>query len=109
LSTILDRWEERAERRTAHIAALRQDSTQAYATESGGYRRDHLRTRPTRRSRCGIANLADPMLKDPVAKPKAIRDQARADAEGAKGALDRPSITPQALKIFVSRSRRRAA
>ena len=40
---------------------------------------------------------------------KVIRDQARADAERAAGALDRagPSITPQALKTFASQARRR--
>ena len=40
-----------------------------------------------------------PMLKERVTELKAIRDQARADAERAEGALDRvgPSITPQTL------------
>ena len=40
---------------------------------------------------------------------KAIRDQARADAERAEGVIDRlgPSITPQALKTFASQARRR--
>ena len=45
----------------------------------------------------GIADLADPMLKDRIAALKAIRDQARADTERGEDALDRlgPSITPQ--------------
>jgi site-specific DNA recombinase len=49
------------------------------------------------------------MLKDRVAELKAIRDQARADAERAEGALDRlaPGITLQALKTFASQARRR--
>jgi site-specific DNA recombinase len=44
-----------------------------------------------------------------VTELKVIRDQARADAERAAGALDRagPSITPQALKTFASQARRR--
>jgi len=44
-----------------------------------------------------------------VTELKAIRDQARADAERAAGALERagPSITPQALKTFASQARRR--
>src|SRR5262249_56142348 len=37
----------------------------------------------------GIVDLADPMLKDRIAELKAIRDQARADAERADGASDR--------------------
>jgi site-specific DNA recombinase len=46
----------------------------------------------------GIADVSDPMLKERVTELRAIRDQARADAERAEGALDRlgPSITPQA-------------
>ena len=44
-----------------------------------------------------------------VIELKAIRDQARADAERAEGVIDRlgPSITPQALKTFASQARRR--
>jgi len=46
----------------------------------------------------GVADLSDPMLKDRIAELKAVRDQARADAERAEDAIDRfgPSITPQA-------------
>ncbi len=49
------------------------------------------------------------MLRERVTELKSIRDQARADAERAEGALDRvgPSITPQALKTFASQVRRR--
>ena len=56
----------------------------------------------------GIADVADPMLKDRVAELKAVRDQARADAERAEGALDRlgPSITPQALKTLARQARK---
>jgi site-specific DNA recombinase len=48
----------------------------------------------------GIANLTDPMLKDRIAELKAIRDQARADAERAEDAIDRlgPSINPQNIR-----------
>jgi site-specific DNA recombinase len=57
----------------------------------------------------GIADVSDPILKARVTELKAIRDQARADAERTEGALDRlgPSITPQALKTFASQARRR--
>src|SRR5262249_36043340 len=49
----------------------------------------------------GISDLADPMLTDRVAELKAIRDQARVDAERAEDAIERSGptiITPQALK-----------
>jgi hypothetical protein len=57
----------------------------------------------------GIADVSDPMLKERVTELKAIRDQARADAERAAGALDRlgPSVTPQALKTFANQARGR--
>jgi site-specific DNA recombinase len=49
------------------------------------------------------------MLKDRIAELKAIRDQARADAERAEGAIERlgPSITPQALNTFARQARKR--
>lgn len=85
LSSVLDRREERAERRTAHIAALRKRAAETDAKLKRLY--DAIEN--------GIADLADPMLKDRIAELKATRDQARADAERAEGALDRlgPAIT----------------
>jgi site-specific DNA recombinase len=49
------------------------------------------------------------MLKMRVTELKAVRDQARADAERAEGALDRagPTITPQTLNTFASQARKR--
>jgi hypothetical protein len=43
----------------------------------------------------GVADLADPLLKDRIAELKATRDQARADAERAEGAMERlgPAIS----------------
>jgi hypothetical protein len=57
----------------------------------------------------GIADVSDPMLKERVTELKSVRDQARADAERAEGALDRagPSIAPQALKTFAHQARKR--
>ena len=58
----------------------------------------------------GISDLADPMLTDRVAELKAIRDQARVDAERAEDAIERSGptiITPQALKTFARQARRR--
>jgi site-specific DNA recombinase len=57
----------------------------------------------------GIADVSDPLLKERVTELKSVREQARADAERAAGALDRagPSITSQALKTLASQARRR--
>jgi hypothetical protein len=63
------------ERRTAHIAELRKRASEADAKLKRLY--DAIEN--------GIADLADPMLKDRVAELKAIRDQARADAERTEG------------------------
>lgn len=99
LSAVLHRRKEHAERRTTHIAELRKRAAEAEAKLKRLY--DAIEN--------GIADVSDPLLKDRVTELKAVRDQARADAERAEGALDRagPSITPQALKIFASQARRR--
>ena len=99
LSSVLDRREERAERRTAHIAELRKRSAEADAKLKRLY--DAIEK--------GIADVSDPMLKERVTELRAIRDQARADAEKAEGTLDRlgPAITPAALKTFARTARRR--
>ena len=99
LSSVLDRREERAERRSAHIAELRKRASEADAKLKRLY--DAIEN--------GITDLSDPMLKDRIAELKAIRDQARADAERAEDAIDRlgPSTTPQALKTFARQARRR--
>jgi site-specific DNA recombinase len=99
LSSVLGRREERAERRTAHIAELRKRAAEADAKLKRLY--DAIEN--------GVADLSDPMLKDRIAELKAVRDQARADAERAEGAIERlgPSITPQALKTFARRARKR--
>ena len=79
LSSVLDRREERAERRAAHIAQLRKRAAEAEAKLKRLY--DAIEN--------GVADLADPMLKDRIAELKAVRDQARADAERAQEAIDR--------------------
>jgi site-specific DNA recombinase len=98
LSSVLNRREERAERRTAHMAALRKRASEADAKLKRLY--DAIEN--------GVANLADPLLKDRIAELRAIRDQARADTERAENALDRlePSITLRALKTFARRAHR---
>jgi site-specific DNA recombinase len=99
LSSVLDRRQERAERRTAHIAELRKRTAEADAKLKRLY--DAIEN--------GIADLSDSMLKDRVAELKAIRDQAHADAERAQEANERtgPSIAPQALKTFARQGRKR--
>jgi site-specific DNA recombinase len=99
LSSVLDRRKERAERRTAHIAELRKRASEADAKFKRLY--DAIEN--------GVADLTDPMLKDRIAELKAIRDQARADAERAEDAIERlgPTITPQTLKTFARHARKR--
>jgi hypothetical protein len=91
--------EARAQRRQSHIAELRKCAAEADAKLKRLY--DAIEN--------GIADLTDPMLKDRIAKLKAVRDQARADAERAEDALDRAglSIIPQALKTFAIQARKR--
>ena len=99
LSPVLDRREERAERRRAHIAELHKRAAEADAELKRLY--DAIEN--------GVADLDDPMLKDRIAELKAIRDQAHADAERAEDAIERagPTITPQVLKTFARTARKR--
>ena len=99
LSSVLDRREERAERRASHVAELRKRAAEAEAKLKRLY--DAIEN--------GVADLSDPMLKDRIAELKAVRDQARADAERAQEAIDRAgsAITPQALKTFARQARKR--
>jgi len=60
--------------RTTHIVELRKRASEADAKLKRLY--DAIEN--------GIADLADPMLKDRIAELKAIRDQAPADAERAE-------------------------
>jgi site-specific DNA recombinase len=96
---VLDRREERAERRVTHIAELRKRAAEVDAKLKRLY--DAIEN--------GVADLADPMLKDRVAELKVIRDQAHADAERVEGAIERvgPTITPQSLKTFSRQARKR--
>jgi site-specific DNA recombinase len=98
LASVLDRREDRAERRAAHIAELRKRAAEADGKLKRLY--DAIES--------GVADLSDPMLKQRVAELKAIRDQARADAERAQEAIERtaPIITPHSLKIFARQARK---
>jgi site-specific DNA recombinase len=96
---LLDRREERAERRATHIAELRRRAAEVDGKLKRLY--DAIEN--------GVGDLADPMLKGRVAELKSIRDQAHADAERAEGALERVglSITPQSLNTFARQARKR--
>src|SRR5467141_2836916 len=99
LSSVLGRREERAERRTSHIAELRKRATEADAKLKRLY--DAIEN--------GVADLSDPLLKDRIGELMATRDQARLDAERAEEAIERagPTITPQTLKTFARTARKR--
>jgi hypothetical protein len=49
------------------------------------------------------------MLRDRITELKSIRNQARADAERAEGAIDRlgPTITTRSIKTFARTTRKR--
>ena len=79
LSSVLDRREDRTERHAKHIAELRKRATEADAKLKRLY--DAIEN--------GVTDLSDLMLKDRIAELKTIRDQARADAERAEGAIER--------------------
>jgi len=99
LSSILTRREERAERRAEHIAELRKRAAEAEVKLKRLY--DAIED--------GIADLADPMLKDRVAELSAIRDQSRLDADRAAEAVENagPTLTPQALTTIAREARKR--
>src|SRR6202035_5792785 len=83
LSSVLDRREERTDRQAAHIAELRKRATEADAKLKRLY--DAIEN--------GVTDLSDLMLKDRIVGLKVIRDQARADAERADGAIERQEPT----------------
>src|SRR3984893_12409031 len=99
LSSVLERREERSERQATHIAELRKRASEADAKLKRHY--DAIEN--------GVTDLSDLMLKDRIAELKAIRDQARADAERAEGAIERqgPTITPKSIKTFARTARKR--
>jgi site-specific DNA recombinase len=78
LSSVLDRREERAERRTAHIAALRKRASEADAKLKRLY--DAIET--------GVADLTAPLLKVRIAELKVVRDQAALTQSGPRMRLN---------------------
>jgi site-specific DNA recombinase len=95
LSTVLDRRQERSERKQQHIAELNKRATET----------DMRLNRLYDAIEGGVANLDDPELKTRIATLKSTRDQARVDADRASALLEtvsQKSITPQMLRKFAS-------
>ncbi|GLK57731.1 hypothetical protein GCM10008170_37510 [Methylopila capsulata] len=100
LAAALDRREEHAERRREHIAELNKRSTESELRLKRLY--DAIEA--------GVADLDDPALKDRIDGLKAIRDQAKADADRAQAMLQnsgQKAVTPQMLRKFATTARQR--
>ncbi len=100
LASVLDRRQDRADRRRQQIAELNQRAAETDLRLKRLY--DAIES--------GVADLGDPALKDRIAGLKAIRDQARTDAERAQATLEssgNQSITPDMVRKFASAARER--
>ncbi len=100
LATVLDRRQERSERQRKHIAELNRRAAESEARLKRLY--DAIEA--------GVADLDDPALKDRIDGLKAIRDQAKADAERAQAMLQNSgsqAVTPQMLSKFARTARQR--
>ncbi len=100
LASVLDRRQERAERRREHIAELNKRASET----------DLRLKRLYDAIEAGVADLNDPALKERVASLKAIRDQAQADAARAAAMLEssgQQSITPHMIQKFARTARER--
>jgi len=96
---VLHRREEWAEQRAGHVIELRRRAAEAEAKLRRLYEAIEA----------GVADLADPMLKDRIAELTTVRDQARADAERAEATVERlgATVTPAMLTTFAAEARRR--
>jgi site-specific DNA recombinase len=100
LAMALDRRQERSERQREHIGELNRRAAESEARLKRLY--DAIEA--------GVANLDDPALKDRIDGLKAIRDQAKADAERAQAMLQNSgsqAVTPQMLSKFARTARQR--
>ena len=100
LAAVLDRRQERAERRHEHIAELNKRAAETDLRLKRLY--DAIES--------GVADLDDPALKDRIAGLKATRDQAQADAERAQAMAEsagQQTITPQMVRKFAKTARER--
>ena len=100
LAAVLDRQQERGVRRCDHIAELNKRATEADLRIKRLY--DAIES--------GIADLDDPDLKERIANLKALRNQARVDADRASNLLGnggKQAITPPMLRKFARTARQR--
>ena len=100
LATVLDRRQERSERQHEHIGELNRRAAKSEAR----LKRLHDAIE------AGVADLNDPALKDRIDGLKAIRDQAKADAERAQAMLENSgskAVTPQMVRTLAETARQR--
>ena len=100
LASVLDRREERLERRHEHIAELNKRAAETELRLKRLY--DAIES--------GVADLDDPALKERIVGLKALRDQAKADAERTQAALEssgQQAVTPQMISLFAQKARER--
>lgn len=100
LSSVLDRRQERTERRREHLAELHRRITET----------DQRLNRLYDAIESGVANLDDPALKERISGLKAIRDQAQTDADRIEAALDGAGhqvVTPEMIDAFARKARER--
>lgn len=100
LASVLDRRQERTERRREHLAELNKRITET----------DQRLNRLFDAIESGLADLDAPGLKERIAGLKAIREQAATDAERAQAALDNvgnQALTPEMVRTFAHTARQR--
>ena len=98
LVDVLDRRQERAERRREHIAELNRRATESELRLKRLYDAIEI----------GVADLDDPALKERIAGLKVLRDQAKTDAERAEAMLDsatHQAVTPEMIERFAAAAR----
>ncbi len=99
-ASVLDRRQEQSERRREHIAELNKRAAESELRLKRLY--DAIEA--------GVAGIDDPALKDRIDGLKAIRDQAKTDAERAQAMLDNSgskAITTQMVRTFAKTARQR--
>jgi DNA invertase Pin-like site-specific DNA recombinase len=100
LASVIDRRQERTERRREHLAELHRRITET----------DQRLGRLFDAIEAGMVDKDDTMAKERMASLKAMRDQAAADAERTQLALDssgNQGVTPDMLKGFAHKARER--
>ncbi|HDZ71325.1 MAG TPA: recombinase family protein [Aurantimonas coralicida] len=100
LASVLDRRQEQSERRRDHIAELNKRAAESELRLKRLY--DAIEA--------GVADIDDPTLKDRIDGLKAIRDQAKADAERAQAMLynsGSKAVSPQMVRAFAKTARQR--